>query len=114
MATSITQRHRIPHWPQKQLAATLGIRFEQLNKYESGMNSPPSDMLIKLADALDTSVDYLLTGNSSGDGQLASARLLRRFQALEHLAAEDQHTVIRVIDAMIAQQRVTSALTPVD
>jgi len=102
------------HWQQKQLAATLGIRFEQLNKYEGGLNSPPAEMLVKLADALDTSVDYLLTGNSSEDSQLANARLFRRFRALEHLAEEDQQTVIRVIDAMIAQQRITTALMPVD
>ena len=34
--------------------------------------------------------------------------------ALETLAADDQETVIKVIDAMIAQCRVTSALAPVD
>lgn len=44
-------------------------------------------MLVKLADALGTSVDYLLTGNPVEDAQLASSRLYRRFQALEGLAA---------------------------
>ena len=45
---------------------------------------------------------------------LANARLFRRFQALEHLGEEDQLTVIRVIDAMLAQQRIASAMVPVD
>ena len=35
-------------------------------------------------------------------------------RALEHLGEEDQLTVIRVIDAMLAQQRVASAMAPVD
>jgi hypothetical protein len=48
------------------------------------------------------------------DSQLANARLFRRFQAVEHMAEEDQLTIIRVIDAMIAQRRVASALAPVD
>jgi len=100
--------------PQKALAAVLGIRFEQLNKYEGGFNNPPVDMLVKLADALGTSVDYLLTGNPVEDSRLANARLFRRFQALEHLAQDDQETVIRVIDAVIAQRRMASALAPVD
>jgi DNA-binding XRE family transcriptional regulator len=28
-------------WSQKELAAKVGIRFQQLNKYESGLNLPP-------------------------------------------------------------------------
>ena len=33
---------------------------------------------------------------------------------LEALTADDQETVIKVIDAMIAKERMASALTPVD
>ncbi|HEY7885301.1 MAG TPA: helix-turn-helix transcriptional regulator [Cellvibrionaceae bacterium] len=28
-------------WSQKELAAKVEIRFQQLNKYESGLNLPP-------------------------------------------------------------------------
>jgi transcriptional regulator with XRE-family HTH domain len=114
MGTRIKTLRKAKGLPQKALAAVLGIRFEQLNKYEGGFNNPPVDMLVKLADALGTSVDYLLTGNPVEDSQLANARLFRRFQALEHLAQDDQETVIRVIDAVIAQRRMASALAPVD
>lgn len=102
------------NWAQKELAALVGIRFQQLNKYESGLNIPPAEMLVKLADALGVTVDYLLTGNPVEDTPLASSRLFRRFRVLEALAPEDQETVIKVIDAMIAKQRMASALTPVD
>jgi transcriptional regulator with XRE-family HTH domain len=84
---------------QKELAALVGIRFQQLNKYESGLNIPPAEMLVKLADTLGVTVDLLLTGNPVEDSPLASSRLLRNF---------------KVIDAMIAKGRMTSALTPVD
>jgi transcriptional regulator with XRE-family HTH domain len=102
------------NWAQKELAALVGIRFQQLNKYESGLNIPPAEMLVKLADTLAVSVDFLLTGNPVEDSPLASSRLFRRFQVLEVLAPEDQETVIRVIDAMIAKQRIATALTSVD
>lgn len=72
------------------------------------------DLFIRLADALDTTVDYLLTGTEIEESNLANIRLFRRFQALEHLGQEDQQTVMRIIDALIAQQRVTSALAPLD
>ncbi|MBA55197.1 MAG: transcriptional regulator [Pseudomonadales bacterium] len=102
------------NWSQKELAALVDIRFQQLNKYESGLNIPPAGMLIKLADALNVSVDYLLTGNVDEAEPLANSRLFRRFQELEAMAQEDQETVIKVIDAMIAKQRIASALAPVD
>jgi transcriptional regulator with XRE-family HTH domain len=102
------------NWAQKELAAKVDIRFQQLNKYESGLNIPPAEMLVKLADVLDVSVDFLLTGNPVEDSPLASSRLFKRFQVLERLAADDQETVIKVIDAMIAKQRMETALTPLD
>ena len=52
-----------------------------------------------------------------GDAQerpLHNLRLLERFRALEEFEAEDQETVIKLIDAMIVKQRVEGALTPVD
>lgn len=101
-------------WPQKQLALKVGIRYEQLNKYEGGFHIPAVDTLVRLADALDTTMDYLVTGTQIEESNLANIRLFRRFQALEHMAEEDQQTVMRIIDALIAQQRMASVLVPVD
>lgn len=92
----------------------MGIRFQQLNQYESGLNIPPAEMLVKLTDALGVTVDYLLTGNPVEDSPLASSRLFRRFKGLEALTLDDQETVIKVIDALIAKERMTVALTSVD
>ena len=101
-------------WSQKELAGKLDIRFQQLNKYESGLNLPPAEMLIKLADALATSVDHLLTGNPIEDSPLANSALFRRFKELEAFDSEDQATVINVIDAIIAKRRVEGALAAVN
>jgi transcriptional regulator with XRE-family HTH domain len=76
-----------------------------LNKYESGLVTPPAEMLVKLADALGTSVDYLLTGSPVDDTQLASSRLFKRFQALEGLAEGDREAIIKVIDAMVIKHQ---------
>jgi transcriptional regulator with XRE-family HTH domain len=102
------------NWAQKELAAKVEIRFQQLNKYESGLNIPPAEMLVKLADTLDVTVDFLLTGNPIEDSPLVNSRLFKRFQVLERLASDDQETVIKVIDAIIAKQRMESALVSVD
>jgi len=101
-------------WSRKELAAKVDIRFQQLNKYESGLNLPPAEMLIKLADALATTVDHLLTGNPAEDIPLGNARLFRRFQAVEGFDSEDREAVIRLIDGMIAKQQMQTTLTSLD
>jgi transcriptional regulator with XRE-family HTH domain len=101
-------------WSQKELAAKVDIRFQQLNKYESGLNLPPAEMLIKLADALATTVDYILTGNPAEEMPLGNARLFRRFQAVESFDNEDREAVIRLIDGMIAKQQMQTTLTSLD
>jgi transcriptional regulator with XRE-family HTH domain len=112
--TRVKQLRKEHGWSQKQLAGQLDIRFQLLNKYEGGQHIPPAETLIKLADALGTTVDYLLTGNPEQELPNVDGSLFRRFQALERFNDEDKQTVIRLIDAMIAKQRMTSALTPVD
>ena len=99
-------------WTQKELAAKIDAQFPQLNKYECGLNFPPVDKLIKMAEVFDTTLDYLLTGSSSGDRPLHNLRLLERFQALEEFSAEDQEALIKLIDAMIVKNKVEGAIKP--
>ncbi|MGD8617267.1 MAG: helix-turn-helix domain-containing protein [Gammaproteobacteria bacterium] len=101
-------------WSQKELAAKVDIRFQQLNKYESGLNLPPAEMLIKLADALGTTIDHLLTGNPAEDNPLGNARLFKRFKAVEGFDPDDREAVITLIDAMIAKQQMQTTLTSLD
>jgi len=45
---------------QVRLAIELGLSQETISGYEIGKAVPPADMLVKLADTLDASVDYIL------------------------------------------------------
>ncbi len=112
--TRLKQLRKQRHWAQKELAARVDIRFQLLNKYESGQHIPPAETLIRLAQALDTTVDYLLTGNPMEETPLANSMLFKRFQAMETFNEEDRITIIKVIDAMIAKHRMEAALTPMD
>ena len=110
----LKEQRKLKHWSQKELAAKVGIRFQQLNKYESGLNVPPPEMLIALAEALDSTVDFLLTGQETEGQALHNKRLLTRFRAVETFEADDQETVISLIDAMIAKHAMKTALRPLE
>ena len=99
-------------WTQKELAAKIDVRPAHLNKYESGLHTPPIEKLIKLAEIFDTTLDYLLTGGGNEDKPLHNLRLMERFEALQEFGAEDREAVIKLIDAMIVKNKVEGAINP--
>lgn len=48
------------HLSQQNIADMLGMKLQSYQKYEYGQREPGMQMLIKLADCFDVSVDYLL------------------------------------------------------
>lgn len=45
---------------QDELAEKVGVQVLQINRWEKGKNSPTADYLVKLAEVLAVSTDYLL------------------------------------------------------
>jgi len=58
----LRRRRRLLGLTQQQLAATVGIRFQQIQKYECASNRISAAMLWKLACALDVEVTYFFAG----------------------------------------------------
>jgi transcriptional regulator with XRE-family HTH domain len=106
----VKQLRKDKGWTQKELGNLIGVSYTQLNKYEGGTNSPPLDKLITLASALNTTIDYLITGNLAENMPIHNTRLIQRFQELESFESDDQETVIKLIDAMIVKRRVEGAV----
>jgi len=50
------------HYSQLKVAMDLCISREALSYYENGKRSPDIDMLLKLSDYFNVSIDYLITG----------------------------------------------------
>jgi transcriptional regulator with XRE-family HTH domain len=55
-------RRRLLGWTQQQLAASVGVRFQQIQKYESGQNKISAGRLWRLALALGVPVGYFFEG----------------------------------------------------
>lgn len=79
----LRQRRRLLALTQEKLANAVDIRFQQIQKYESGANRISASRLWSLAKALDVSVSYFFEGMNGheptseyelhGDYGLASA-----------------------------------------
>jgi transcriptional regulator with XRE-family HTH domain len=56
---------------QQQLADKVGIKFQQIQKYETGMNRVSASRLWDIADALGVSISFFFDGLADGRGQAA-------------------------------------------
>lgn len=52
---------------QSEVSSYLGMKQPQYHRYESGLRDVPSDILIKLADYYNVSVDYILGRTNNPD-----------------------------------------------
>jgi len=96
---------------QKELANQIASSHAQLNKYESGLNTPPLDRILLLAEVLESSTDYLIAGSERGEPPIHNQRLIQRFQNIEDFSTDERETVIKIIDAMIAKHNMESTLS---
>lgn len=71
---------------QQQLADKVGIKFQQIQKYETGMNRVSASRLWDIADALDVPVSFFFEGLAGEASAVADARAGDIFADKEALA----------------------------
>ncbi|WP_375205270.1 helix-turn-helix domain-containing protein [Hyphococcus sp.] len=67
----LRQRRRLLGLTQEKLAQAVDIRFQQIQKYESGSNRISASRLWSLAKALDVSITYFFEGMNGAEPKLA-------------------------------------------
>ena len=85
---------------QKKLSEVIGCSVGAYSKYEVGDREPPLDVLCKLADYYDVSVDYLIGREvSSMDGLSKSEIILvEKYRRSNRLAWESALEIMDVLD----------------
>lgn len=58
IGSRIRQRRQLLHWSQEKLGVLLGLTFQQIQKYEKGINRVSGSRLYDFAAVLGVSVDY--------------------------------------------------------
>ena len=70
----LRRRRRLLGLTQQQLAESVGIRFQQIQKYECGANRVSASRLFELAESLDVPVQYFYEGLSRRDRSCGGGR----------------------------------------
>lgn len=66
----LRQRRRLLGLTQEKLASAVDIRFQQIQKYESGSNRISASRLWSLSKALDVSIAYFFEGMNGSEPKL--------------------------------------------
>lgn len=95
---------------QKHLAEILGVTRTAVAKWEANENGPNSDVLLKIADYFDVSLDYLLGRTDIKKFPTESSRdnksdMLREFVELyDLLSPEQKKTMITVMKSFLTDK----------
>lgn len=87
---------------QTELAKRVGVNQQVIAYYEVEGISPAPDLLVKIADVLEVSIDELFGRKARRSALPApeSVRRWRRLRRVEELPEHDQKTILKMIDAM--------------
>ena len=96
----------IPSAATKNAPRTIRADAGRVNKYEAGRMAPAAETLVRLAEVLNVSIDYLLI-DEVPRRPLHSAEdaLGDRLTAVAELGEEDLRLVLSFVDALVAKTR---------
>jgi len=103
----IRLRRNVLGWSQEQLASVLGVSFQQVQKYERGLNRVGASRLHDLMRALDVPIGYFFEDAPDGRGRPAGglAGLADTQQRLD----DDVHSQREASELVRAFSRITDA-----
>lgn len=93
----ITTLRKTKGFSQGELGKKVGTSGDIIGRYERDEVKPSIEVIIKVADALEVSIDYLV---GKTDFEL-DKDVLKRVQEITGLPAEEKKQVFLVIDALI-------------
>lgn len=97
---------------QNELSKTIGVHVTNISRYERGENKPTTQVLSKLANALDTTTDYLMSGSTDeiATNNLSDKEMLSLFKKVTSLSKEKQSVVKELIEAFIFKTEIQNKL----
>lgn len=94
-------------WSQGELAEKVATDARQVSRYENGRITPSLDVLVRIAEVLNVSLDYLVVeGVARRPLHVADHGLGERLVAIGELDDGDRTSLLNVFDALITKSRV--------
>jgi transcriptional regulator with XRE-family HTH domain len=103
----IRQLRQERKWSQAELAEKVGVHQKQISAYERGSNNPSTEVLLKLAEVFDVSLDYMAFDRSdSTRGEIKDRDLLKYFETIDEFPADQRRVVKEILDLVVMKNRI--------
>lgn len=97
---------------QNDLAKLVEVHVTNISRYERGENKPATNVLIKLANVLDTTSDFLMNGSTSdiASNDITDKELLSLFKQVNQLATDRKKLVKEFLSAFVLKTELQQKL----
>lgn len=113
-ATRLRKTREARGLTQRELGDRIKMEPTQVTRYERGQFLPNAETLVSIAQVLQVSLDFLLTGETDGESRhelpISDVPLLERFRDAQKLSKRDREAVLLLIDSVLARSDVESRL----
>ncbi len=101
-AKNLAKIRKLKGFTQQELADKIGTSQRIISHYESNVKSPSLKYIIRIADALQISIDTLLRSNSIKNE--FDTRIAKRIKLIESLSERDQKAIWSLVNALVAKR----------
>jgi len=110
---NIKQLRKKKGWSQTELAEKISSHLSHVNRIETGKYKPSVDVLVRLADVFDVSLDALVRDSEVEIQEVTveNKELAQRIKLLDSLEPEDRQALFRVIDSMLTKQKILKLIS---
>ena len=105
---NLAELRKARHLTQLELANLLDVQPRLLGRWERGQGKPQFDYIIKLADALEVSLDRLIRGSDPTEQDsfdIKNKKLKELCKLVDQLKAEDQEVICHFLDMSVRQEK---------
>lgn len=101
-------------WTQEELGRRVGVGQKQISAYERGVHLPSTEILLKLAEVFNITLDALAFEGygAATSHSIRDRNLLERFEAVDDLPEKEKKLAIEILDMVILQHRFRQLLPP--
>lgn len=116
LAENIKRLRKNHKWSQGQLADRIDTHVSHVNRIETGKYKPSVDVLMKLSEVFEVSLDYLVsdTDEDFTEVTIKDKALADRIKLIDTLEPEDREALIRVVDSMLTKKKILKLITQED
>ena len=98
---------------KSELAEATGIHYSQIGRYEDKGARPSADVLAKIANVLEVTTEFLLSGSKAdlADNSLSDKELLNQFKIIEEFPNDKKQIIKELLDAFILKTNLQKQLS---